>query len=400
MRVDIGAATATLVVFVLAGALLGQSAAPPQSNLSSPSSPASSSAHATSTGAETPRAPHFVPVLISATDAQGHPLLGLTKDQITVVDTNLPVQPLQFYKGSDLPLHLGIVLLCAPRSFSHQQAAAIDLVNKIIRPGVDEAFVVAARGKKPWPGDRLDWKQDPAELTKIIQGLDVDAGLTDAFSFDLQTAETGFDENAGRSTLQTIAANGVTVFDVVYSMMNSDPRPSRRVLLLFREPWQHSPGFGLRANTSVEGRLLRVIGIAQEMHIAAFVIGLEDPQFNGITDNNIGKIYTSLHAGADGGGGSANRAYDQQMEKARKRAYDAGRANVERLAVETGGAIYWSTKKNYSDAVSAIANQLAGQYIVTFVPRDVPGAVHPLKITSKDGTRVLAQTVFIVGSGK
>jgi hypothetical protein len=136
------------------------------------------------------------------------------------------------------------------------------------------------------------------------------------------------------------------------------------------------------------------------MHIAAFVIGLEDPQFNGITDNNMGKIYTSLHAGEDGGAGSAGRTYDQQMERERKRAYDAGKTNLERLAAETGGASYWSTRKNYSDAVSAIANQLAGQYIVTFVPRDVPGAVHPLKITSKDGSHVLAQTVFIVGSGK
>ncbi len=399
MTVAIGARTRILVVFFLGSTLFGQTATPSQSNLTPPATSTSPSTPATATSSAVPRAPHFVPVLISATDHQGHPILGLTKDQVSVVDTNVEVQPLQLYKGSDLPLHLGIVLLCAPRSFSHQQAAAIDLINKVIRPGIDEAFVVAARGKKPWPSARLDWKQNPAELTKIIQGLDANAGIADAFNFDLQTSETGFDENAGRSTLQTIAGNGVSVFDVAYSMMNSDPRPSRRVLLLFREPWQHSPGFGIRANTSVEGQLLRVISVAQAMHIAAFVIGLEDPQFNGITDNNIGKIYTSLHAGDNGGAGSASRAFDQQMEKERKRAYDAGRTNVGRLASETGGAIYWSTKKNFSDAVSAIANQLAGQYIVTFVPRDVPGPVHPLKITSKGDTHVLSQTVFIVGSG-
>jgi len=85
-----------------------------------------------------------------------------------------------------------------------------------------------------------------------------------------------FDENGDRSTLQTVAGNGVSVFDVVYSMMSSDPRPSRRVVLMFREPWAHSPGFGRRANTFVEGNLVRVIGAAQEAHIATFIIGLED----------------------------------------------------------------------------------------------------------------------------
>jgi hypothetical protein len=313
------------------------------------------------------------------------------------LDGNQIVQPLQLYKAADLPLHLGIVLLATPRTFSQQQAAAIDLINKVIRPGVDEAFVISARGEKPWPGERLEWKQDPAELTKIIHGLDANTGFWDAFNFDLQTAETGFDENAGRSTLQTVAGNGVSVFDVVYSMMSSDPRPSRRVLVFFREPWAHSPGFGLRASTSVEGKLVKVISVAQEMHISNFVIGLEDPQFNGITDNNIGKIYTSLHAGDDGGAGSASRAYDKAMQEARQRAYNAGRTNVDRLATETGGATYWSTKKNFPDAVNAIANQLAGEYIVTFVPRDLPDAVHPLKITSPNATRILMQNVFFSG---
>jgi hypothetical protein len=266
----------------------------------------------------------------------------------------------------------------------------------VIRPGIDEAFVVTARGKKPWPSSRLDWKQDPTQLAEIIRGLDMNAGLPDAFNFDLQTSETGGDENAGRRNLQTYAGGGKNVFDVVYSMISSDPRPSRRVLLIFREPWAHSPGFGGRVNTAVEGRMLRLIAAAQAMHISAFVIGLEDPQYNGITDTNLGKNYISVQRGEDGGAGSVSRNYDRQMQEARIRAYNAGRINIERLASETGGATYWSTKKNYSDAVSAIANQLAGQYIVTFVPRDLPDTVHPLKITST-GAHVLAQTAYVAG---
>ncbi len=388
-----------LVILLLTTLALAQSAAPPQSNLSAPAAAVDPGTQPAAPATVAPRAPRFVPVLFSATDTKGSPVLGLTKDQITILDSNQLAQPLQLYKGSDLPLHLGVVLLCAPRTFAQQQAAAIDLINKVIRPGVDEAFVVAARGKKPWPGERLDWKQDPAELATIIRNLDANAGIYDAFNFNLQTDETSMDESAGRFNLQTFAGSGVNVFDIVYSMMNADPRPSRRVILIFREPWSLSPGFGRRANTAVEGNLLRVIGAAQALHISAYVIGLEDPQYNGITDTNIGKNYISVHAGDDGGAGTANRNYDREMQDLRIHAYNAGRTNVERLAVETGGATYWSTRKNYSDAISAIANQLAGQYIVTFVPRDAPGDSHPLKITSSNA-RVIAQSVYVTGSGK
>ena len=407
-----------LLLFVLNTAILGQDVTPPKSKLTEtaapaptanasptapataapvsapPTSPATPAAITRSSDAANPaapaapvaRPPRFVPVLISATDSHGSPVLGLTKEQLTILDTNQPVDALRLYKGSDLPLHLGIVLVCAPRTFSQQQAAAIDLVNKVIRPGVDEAFVVTARCKKPWPSERLEWKQDPAELGKIISGLDQNSGLVDAFNFDLETTDVGLN----RSNLQTFAGGGVTVFDVAYSMMSSDPRPSRRVLFMFREPWAHSPGFGERGNAVVEGQLLRVIAAAQQMHVSTFVIGLEDQQFNRSTDTNIGKDYSPTFAGQ----GAATRTYDERLKDARVRAYEAGRTNISRLATETGGAVFWSTKKNFSDAVAALANVFAGQYIVTFVPKDTPAQVHPLKVTTKEGTHILSQAAF------
>ena len=380
-----------IAVVLLTTALYAQEAVPQQSNLTGTPSAAGPAAHPATPAVPVAKAPHFVPVLISATDSHGSPVLGLTKDQITILDANQDVQPLQLYKGTDLPLHLGIVLLCSPRTFSQQQAAAIDLVNKVIRPGIDEAFVVSARGKKAWPGERLEWKQDAAELSKIIKNLDPEAGLHDSFDFDLETTQGGF---GSRSNIQTVGGGGVTVFDVAYAMMNSDPRPSRRVLFMFREAWSHSPGFGERANTWVEDHMLQVIAAAQKMHISTFVIGLEDPQYNRITDTDLGTSYNPTHAGE----GAASRSYDSHMQQARIRAYEAGRTNIVRLATETGGTIYWSAKKNYSDAISSMANELAGQYIVTFLPKNAPTEIHPLKIISKDGTHVRAQAAFFAAT--
>ncbi len=347
-----------------------------------------------------PARARFVPVLISATDSSGNPVTDLTKDQFSILDTLQPVQALQAFKAADIPLHLAVVLLAATGTFSQQQAAASELIKRVVRPKLDEAFVVTARGKKPWPSDRLDWKQDPADLVKMIEGLDRNAGLHDAFSFDIVTDETEFDENAGRNSMQVYSGGGVNVFDAVYSMMNSDPRPARRVMVIFREPWAHSPGFGQRINTVVESKLMQVIAVAQQMHIATFVIGLEDTRFNGVSDNTIGKTYISLHAGDDGGAGTASRAYDKEMEADKVRAYGAGKMNVQRLAAETGGATFWSAKKNYPDAVNAIANLIAGEYILTFTPSVSSSPTHTLKITANTGAKVLAQPSFVYGAPK
>jgi VWFA-related protein len=381
-----------IAVVLLTTAFYAQEATPQQSNLTGTPSAADPAAHPAAPAVPVAKAPHFVPVLISATDSHGSPVLGLTKEQITILDMNQDVPPLQLYKGADLPLHLGIVLLCSPRTFSQQQAAVIDLVNKVIRPGIDEAFVVSARGKKAWPGGRLEWKQDSAELSKIIRSLDPEAGLQDPFDFDLATTQGGF---GSRMNIQrTFEGGGGIVFDVVYAMMNSDPRPSRRVLFMFREAWSHSPGLGERANTWVEDHMLQVIAAAQKMHISTFVIGLEDPQYNRITDTDLGTSYNPTHAGE----GAASRSYDSHMQQARIRAYEAGRTNIVRLATETGGAIYWSTKKNYSDAISSMANELSGQYIVTFIPKNAATEIHPLKVIGKDGTHVRAQAAFFAAT--
>jgi VWFA-related protein len=330
--------------------------------------------------------------LISATDSSGNPVVGLTKDQLAIQDNHQLVPALQVYKGTDLPLHLGIVLLASHATFAQQQEAAANLVQKVLRPDIDEGFVISARGKKGWPSARLEWSHSPTELVTSIKGLDPNAGLPDPFSFNLSTEDVGL----GRMALQTTGGNGVSIFDIVDTMMSSDPRPSRRVVIMFREPWAHSPGLGNRANTAVEGQLLRVIAAAQQTHVTTYCIGLEDTKFSRTTDATIGKTYISNVAG--GAGDSAE--FDTQMQAAKVRGYDAGKTNIQRLASDTGGSTYWSVKKNFPDAVNSIANELAGQYIVTFMPSDVPGPVHPLKITSGNAAHLNAQSAFFYGSGQ
>lgn len=367
-----------IAISCFTGTLIGQ--AVPQGVSKAGSSATESSSATGATNVQSPVA-HlgFVPVLISLTRPGGGPAKEIRKEQLSILDTDEVVQPLQMFNGRDIPLHLAIALVSAPASFSQQQAAATSLVQRVLRSKMDKAFVVTARGKKPRPYDRLEWKQDSAELSTMIQRLDRDAGLPDAFNFDLQS-----DRVLGRwaNTTQTFGSGKESFFDAVYYMMSSDPVISRRVLVMFREPFSHSPGIGESANAAVENQLLQTITRAQELHISVFVIGLEDPTANGNIDPTIGQHYASRHVGMD------------EMDYERVRAYNAGKANLERLSAETGGATFWSTKKNYSDAVNAISNQLENQYLVTFAPRNIPGPVHTLKVSTGDGARVLTQKVF------
>jgi hypothetical protein len=156
----------------------------------------------------------------------------------------------------------------------------------------------------------------------------------------------------------------------------------------------HSPGFSGSYSPMVERILSDVIGSAQEQGIPFYVIGLEDFSIGGAT-TNIGITATGVHPGD----AAALRTYDDQVEKARKAAYDAGRSNVVRIADSTGGHVWWSDKKNFSDATDAIAKDITGQYVLIFSP-SIADVASPrgLRITTthKD-CRLETPTAFYLG---
>ena len=129
LKPGIVAAIVALIWF-LAGSLYGQAGTPQEA--AKDSGPAPATATPAATAGLVPSRPRFIPVLISVTSAGGGPIAGLTKEQLTLIDTNQSVQPLQLLNGHDIPLHLGVVLVSATGSFSQQQAAAANLVQKVI----------------------------------------------------------------------------------------------------------------------------------------------------------------------------------------------------------------------------------------------------------------------------
>lgn len=364
------------VLFVLAGAGFAQ-VMPPQETGQSPAQ----------------RAPeHTISVIVSATDGQGNPLRDLTKESVTVSENNQALETARVQEAWDLPLDLGIVLLASKDKFDQEKAAAIELAQKVLRPGKDRAFVVTAAGNKPWPSPKLDWLTDSSAVADTIRGLDKNAGLPDLFNYVLNTDAAG----TGRLSVQTFnKSNGFSFFDVVWAMMKTDPRPVRRAVVIFRLPMTHAPGAGEQSTRACEENHNTVITAAQVLGVSFFTVGIDDAiTGTDIAGKNIQRTYMPLH-----NGNSVNsRQYDQDTDRFNEIQFTAGRNNVIRIADETGGRAYWPAKKNYTDAVASIASELSTRYVVSFVPPDksTPSPVHPIKVQVAGAAHVSAPRAYIV----
>ena len=138
-------------------------------------------------------------------------------------------------------------------------------------------------------------------------------------------------------------------------MMKSDPKPARRVMIMFRDPWDHSPGWGSAYAQYVEKRHDAVIGILKDAGVATYTIGIADVATRPQATPDIGSTYAPTQSNNSGG---VLRNNDENFRKQVDRLIAAGRNNVERISKETGGQVVYSDKKNYSDALPVLVGKI------------------------------------------
>jgi hypothetical protein len=308
-------------------------------------------------------------ILISGMDTKGNPV-AVTKETLRIMDSGRTAEVVDVKEATALPMKLGIILT-ARGSFDKQKNAAIDLVQRALRPGVDQAIVLTAGGQKPW-SKPVNWETDPAALAATIKAMDKKEGLADVFNYSIDTGGGG--TNTGLSIQSQVGGvRGDSVYDIMWSLMAADPKPARRVMVLFRDPVSHSAGVGsARFAEYNEYQHEKLIYTAQALRAPVFVVGISDvtPLIN---TTDIGASYNSTFAGD----AAVQRNRDEQMNREKQAAMMGGRSNMERLGLETGGRAWYSSKKNYSDAVDGVVNALKAQYAVTFVPNDPPAGTRP-----------------------
>jgi hypothetical protein len=358
-----------LTIFILIAAAFAQGGAgaapPPAPTTSEPASQKTPTLQAPPADAQR----GTMTILISGMDVKGNPV-AITKESLRVMDSGASAEVVDVKNANALPIKLGIILT-ARGSFDKQKAAAMELIQKVLRPGVDQAIVVTAGGQKLW-SKPLAMESDPAVLAAAVKAMDRKEGLADLFNYSIDTGGGG--TNTGLAIQSQVGGvAGQSVYETVWSLMASDPRPARRVLVLFRDPVSHSAGVGSQRFAEYnEYQHDKLIYTAQVLRAPIYVVGISDvsPMLN---STDIGATYNSTFAGD----AAALRNRDEQANREKQAAMMGGRSNMERLGIETGGRAWYSSKKNYTDAVGYIVDALKNQYAVTFVPNDPPANTRP-----------------------
>lgn len=92
-----------------------------------------------------------VDLAFTVTDKRGHFIGNLQPEDFVLLDNHVAPQRLTFFQQrSDLPLHLAILIDASESvkdTLKFEQNAARMFLKKILRPGTDEAFIVAFNGQ-------------------------------------------------------------------------------------------------------------------------------------------------------------------------------------------------------------------------------------------------------------
>jgi Ca-activated chloride channel family protein len=113
-----------------------------------------------------------VNLAFTVTDKHGHFISNLGPNDFSLLDNNQAPGRLTFFQQrSDLPLHLAVVLDASASveyRFKFETSAAADFLKKVLRPGTDQAFVVAFSDDVRTVVEPTD---KPAKLTAALKRL-------------------------------------------------------------------------------------------------------------------------------------------------------------------------------------------------------------------------------------
>jgi VWFA-related protein len=135
-----------------------------------------------------------VNLVFTVTDSRGRFVSNLAQDQFKFFDNHQPPERVGYFQQqSDLPLRVALLIDLSDSirgRFEFEKKAASVFLKKILRPGIDEAFVVGFTGKVRLVEDTTG---DVDQLAKAIQGLRSggDTALYDAVIFASRKLQSG-----------------------------------------------------------------------------------------------------------------------------------------------------------------------------------------------------------------
>jgi VWFA-related protein len=339
---------------------------------------------------------------VTVRDKHGALVSSLNIGDFTLSEDGRPQTIKSFTRESNLPFRLGLLV-----DTSRSVSGALDNERKAAEKFVDQMLPADPKSAKQKDEAFLIHFDHEVELLedftnsreKLHHELD-DMGPTRAESNSSAGPETTGDD---RGSTQSRRRGGTQLYDAIYLASHElmEPKDGRKALIVFSDGGDR--GSKETLNDAVDA--------ADHANVAIYTIYFKGEQeSNGFGNGNPGGGrhggggYPGGGGGYPGGGGGypggggGRRGPDTTASNGQD-----GKKIMERIATRTGGRYFEAKKKdNLEEIYGQIAEELRGQYLLTYTPDvvDNEGGFHKIALkANKDDLQVVTREGYYAPGG-
>jgi VWFA-related protein len=340
---------------------------------------------------------------VTVRDKHGALVSTLQMTDFTLTEDGRPQTIKSFRRETDLPFRLGLLV-----DTSRSVSSALDSERKAAGKFVDQ--MLPADPKNAKAGDQAflihfdhevelleDFTNSRDKLHKELEEM----GPSRAAQNDTQGPETSGDDTGSRPSTRR---GGTQLYDAIYLAADElmKPKDGRKALVVFSDG----------ADRGSKETLNDAVDAADRANLAVYTVYFKGEQANnGSNNGNQGGRHGGMGGGWPGGGGGypgGGGGYPgggggQRRPDTRSEAGVDGRKIMEKIAERTGGRFFEAKKKDNLDEIYAqIAEELRGQYLLTYTPDKVDndGGFHKIFLkASKDDLQVVTREGYYAPGG-
>ena len=331
---------------------------------------------------------------VTVRDKKGALVTSLKMSDFTLTEDGRPQTIKSFTRESNLPFRVGL-LVDTSRSVSGAMDAERKAAGKFVdlmlpadaKAGsqADQAFLIHFDREVELLEDFTNSRE------KLHRELD-DMGATRAAQNDSRGPETSDDDRGER---QTRTRGGTQLYDAIYLASHElmEPKDGRKALVVFSDG----------VDRGSKETLNDAIDAADKANVVIYTI-----YFKGEQENNGSNGFPGGRRGGGGypGGGYPGGGYPGGGGG--RRNGGSGEANVdgkkimEKIATRTGARYFEAKKKDNLDEIYAqIAEELRGQYLLTYTPDkvDPDGGYHKIALKANGDLIVVTREGYYAPGG-
>jgi VWFA-related protein len=320
---------------------------------------------------------------VTVRDKHGALVTSLTPSDFTLTEDNRPQTIKSFSRQSNLPFLLGLLV-----DTSRSVESAMDSERKAGEKFIE--LMLPADPKDAKQGDQAflihfdrevelleDFTNSRAKLDHELE----DMGPSSAEHNNPQGPETGGDDNGGSGRSRSgMQRGGTQLYDAIYLASDElmKPKDGRKALIIFSDG----------VDRGSKETLNEALDAADHATLSVYTIyfkGETERDQNGFPGGRRGGMggggYPGGWPGGGGGypgGGGRRGGNESQVD---------GRKIMQQIATRTGGRYFEAKKKdNLEEIYNQIAEELRGQYLLTYTPDqiDKDGNYHKVALKAKD----------------